>query len=124
MEIGRADVNSLLMQMRAMKADMQGLREGTPLPGIQQGTPLPGVREVQRPDAPSFSNMLESAVNAVNETQMKSADLARRFEMGDPGTTLPEVMIAMQKSSVAFTAMTEVRNKLVTAYEEIMKMPV
>jgi len=37
---------------------------------------------------------------------------------------IPEVMIASQKASVAFQAMTQVRNKLITAYEEIMKMPI
>ncbi len=123
MEIGRADVNQVLQQMRSMKADMQQMKEGTPLPGIQ-GTPLPGIQSTQPTGAPSFGNLLENAVNSVNDLQKTSGDLQRRFEMGDPGTTLPEVMIAMQKSSVAFTAMTEVRNKLVTAYEDIMKMPI
>lgn len=118
METGRVDVNNLLMQMRSMKADAQGLQQATPLPGLQPG------QQVQPAGAPSFSTMLQGAVNSVNETQMKAADMARSFEMGDPGTSLPEVMIQLQKSSVAFQAMTEVRNKLVSAYQDIMNMPV
>jgi flagellar hook-basal body complex protein FliE len=37
---------------------------------------------------------------------------------------LPEVMIALQKASLSFQAMTEVRNKLVNAYQDIMNMPI
>jgi flagellar hook-basal body complex protein FliE len=46
------------------------------------------------------------------------------FEQGEPGVDLAEVMIAVQKSSVSFQAMVEVRNKLVDAYKDVMNMPV
>ena len=48
----------------------------------------------------------------------------RDFEMGKPGTDLPQVMIEMQKASVSFRAAVEVRNRLVSAYQEIMNMPI
>jgi flagellar hook-basal body complex protein FliE len=60
----------------------------------------------------------------VNANQKASGDLQKRFEQGDPSVDLPEVMIAMQKSSVSFQAMTQVRNKLVEAYKDVMNMPV
>jgi flagellar hook-basal body complex protein FliE len=44
--------------------------------------------------------------------------------MGDPNVSLSEVMIASQKSSLAFSAMVEVRNKFLEAYKEVMSMPV
>jgi len=50
--------------------------------------------------------------------------LRESYEMGDPEVDITQVMIASQKSTVAFEAMTQVRNKLVTAYQEIMRMPV
>ena len=45
-------------------------------------------------------------------------------EVGQPGVSLTQVMVAAEKSSIAFEAMTQVRNKLVDAYKEIMNMPV
>ena len=68
--------------------------------------------------------MFKNAIDTVNTHQKTSAELATRFEQGDPSVDLPEVMIAMQKSSVSFQAMTQVRNKLVEAYKEVMNMPV
>ena len=73
---------------------------------------------------PDFKTMFGSAVDKVNEQQKTAAQLATRFEQGDPAIDLPEVMIALQKSSVSFQAMTQVRNKLVEAYKDIMNMPV
>lgn len=76
------------------------------------------------PAIPNFQTMMGNAVDNVNQNQKLAADLARRFEEGEAGIDLPEVMIAMQKSSVSFQAMTQVRNKLVEAYKDVMNMPV
>jgi flagellar hook-basal body complex protein FliE len=74
--------------------------------------------------APSFSDMLGQAVNKVNETQQASGQLAEAFEIGKSGVDITDVMIASQKASVSFQAVTQVRNKLVQAYQDIMQMPV
>ena len=74
--------------------------------------------------ATSFSDALKESLDKVNELQQNSRTLASKFEAGDQGTDLVDVMIASQKSGLAFHAATEVRNKLVTAYQEIMNMPV
>lgn len=74
-------------------------------------------------DVPSFGEMFKSAVDTVNDNQQASKELATRYEMGDPKVDLPEVMIALQKSSVSFQAMTQVRNKMIEAYKEIINMP-
>jgi len=50
--------------------------------------------------------------------------LSRSFEQGDPGVSLTQVMVASQKASVSFQAMTQVRNKLIDAYQEVMNMQV
>jgi len=63
-------------------------------------------------------------VGKVNETQQASNKLATAFEMGTSGVDLTDVMIASQKASVSMQAMTQVRNKLVQAYQDIMQMPV
>nr|WP_221799463.1 flagellar hook-basal body complex protein FliE [Oceanobacter mangrovi] len=72
---------------------------------------------------PDFQTMFANGINSVNRTQQAATNLATRFEQGDPQVDLPEVMIAMQKSSVSFQAMTQVRNKLVEAYKDVMNMP-
>jgi len=71
-----------------------------------------------------FSELLKSSMNAVNEAQTTATDMAAALERGDKSVALPEVMIAMQKASLSFQAMTEVRNRLVNAYQEIMNMPI
>ena len=72
---------------------------------------------------PDFQTMFANGINAVNDNQKAAKELATRFEQGDPTVDLPDVMIAMQKSSVSFQAMTQVRNKLVEAYKDVMNMP-
>ncbi len=73
---------------------------------------------------PSIGEMMGNAINQVNETQKHAGSLGTRYTQGDPDIDLPEVMVAMQKSSVSFQAMSQVRNKLLEAYKDVMNMPV
>jgi flagellar hook-basal body complex protein FliE len=73
---------------------------------------------------PSLGEMMGNAINQVNATQQHAGSLSTRYTQGDPNIDLPEVMVAMQKSSVSFQAMSQVRNKLLEAYKDIMNMPV
>ena len=72
----------------------------------------------------SFSDLLASSVEKVNDMQVSAAQAAEAFETGSAEATLPEVMIALQKANLSFEAMTEVRNRLVSAYQDIMNMPI
>ncbi|WP_434356321.1 flagellar hook-basal body complex protein FliE [Parasalinivibrio latis] len=74
--------------------------------------------------AAEFSDILGQAVNNVNGLQKSAGELATRFDEGDRSVSLADVMIARNKSSVAFDATVQVRNKLVEAYKELMNMPV
>ena len=105
------EFNRLMLEMRSMH--MEAMAKIKP---VQVSAPEPG--------APSFSEMLGQAVNKVSETQQASSQLATAFEMGQGGVDITDVMIASQKASVSFQAMTQVRNKLVQAYQDIMQMPV
>lgn len=106
--------------MRAYNLVQDGLARSAS--DSQEALPL----EVGRPGAieSDFQSMIQRGIDQVNENQKIAGDLARRFEQGEQGIDLPEVMIAMQKSSVSFQAMTQVRNKLVEAYKDVMNMPV
>ena len=72
----------------------------------------------------SFAAVLKSGLDQVNSQQLRAGDLAKAFERGIPGVELSQVMLEMQKANVGFRAATEVRNRLVGAYQEIMNMPV
>lgn len=71
-----------------------------------------------------FKDLLTNAINNVNSLSKTSGDLQTRFDRGDENVSLSDVMIARNKSSVAFEATIQVRNKLVEAYKELMNMPV
>lgn len=71
-----------------------------------------------------FAAMLKSAVDEVNTAQMDARMLTRHFEAGDPDVNLQDVVLSLQKASLSFQTMVQVRNKLVSAYQEIMNMQV
>lgn len=83
-----------------------------------------GLTQVVNPEQDTFVKQLHHAINEVNNQQLRTHELATRFEYGDDSVSLSEVMIALQKSNIALNAMTQVRNKLVSAYQEIMNMPI
>jgi len=72
----------------------------------------------------AFGNLLSKAINNVNSQQMEAGQLANQVVMGDGGVSLVKAMIASQKASVAFQATLQVRNKVVSAYQDIMNMPI
>jgi len=118
----RPDISRILMQVRDMQAQM----EDGALKGVKNDTILKDVggSDSIKTENGGFGTMLKQAVDAVNDTQQKSGELQTAYEMGDQGVDLTEVMIQMQKASVSFEAMTQVRNRLITAYQDVMNMPV
>lgn len=75
-------------------------------------------------EKPDFGALLKSSVDQVNTVQKQAAEAATAFEKGDASVSLAEVMVAGQKSSISFQALTQVRNHLLNAYREIMNMQV
>ncbi|SIQ95179.1 flagellar hook-basal body complex protein FliE [Marinobacterium stanieri] len=116
--IERADINSLLSQMRTIRQEMQQGVAPVQAPELNQ------VSGISKADSSGFADLLKSAVDKVNEHQSEASRLRTAYEKGDPSVDLPQVMIQAQKASVSFQAMTQVRNRLVTAYEDVMKMPI
>lgn len=111
----RMDIQNVLVQMRAMKAQAQQ--------GVQ-GVGINPVAGLERANQTGFGDLLKTAIDKVNETQKAAGKLTTAFEQGDPSVDLPQVMIGLQKASVSFQAMTQVRNRLVSAYEDISKLPI
>ena len=71
-----------------------------------------------------FAGALKSAVDRVNGVQQQANQLAREFEMGAGNVQLHDVMISMQKANIALQQTVQVRNRLVSAYHDIMNMQV
>jgi flagellar hook-basal body complex protein FliE len=72
----------------------------------------------------SFSDALKAQLENVSSAQNQADDMGKRFTAGDDSVSLSDTMIAMQKASISFQATVQVRNKLVTAYHDIMNMQV
>lgn len=71
----------------------------------------------------SFSATMETALAKVNDGQQKAAALSESYERGET-IDIAKVMLARQEASVGFEATLQVRNKILSAYKDIMSMPV
>lgn len=118
-DAGRTDINQVLSEMRALKSRAQGFE-----PATSSADKINPIQETSQLESVGFQQLLSTAVEQVNSVQKQSSNLAEAFQLGDPNVTLSQVVVASEKASVAFEAMSEVRNRLVTAYEDIMKMPI
>jgi flagellar hook-basal body complex protein FliE len=117
----RMDINRVLVEMRALKAQAQPF-DAVQAADVQNKDKPQALKSVN--EAPSFGQLMEKAVNQVNDMQQTSKNMATAFEQGQKGVDITDVMIASQKASVSFQAMVQVRNKLIDAYRDVMNMPV
>lgn len=107
------NVQQLLAQMRVLEAQSKLGVKPISAPELNPAT-----------QPVDFGNLLKNSIDAVNETSLESSRVASAFERGDSNISLAQVMLTMEKANVSFQAMTQVRNRLLTAYQEIMNMPV
>ncbi len=117
--IERADIAQVLAQMRSIQAQMP-----RPVQETVPGRIEPGQLLRPQEETPAFGALFSQAIERVNAVQQEANTLREGYELGQPGVSLTQVMIAAEKSSIAFEAMTQVRNRLVDAYKEIMNMSV
>jgi flagellar hook-basal body complex protein FliE len=102
------EINRVLEQIRSLSAQAKA---GAPAGQTQQAAG-PG----------EFANILRQGLDQVNQADQKASQLSEAFQRGTPGVELPQVMLELSKASVAFRAVSEVRNRLVSAYQDIMNM--
>lgn len=89
--------------------------------------PSQGLRPADKVGAAAdggFSTVLSGALKEINASQVDSSKLQQDFQGGVPGATLEQTMISMQKAQIGFQTAVTVRNKLVSAYTDIMNMQV
>ncbi len=113
------DINSVLSQIRSMQSQI-----GSISGQAQKATQSVAAVNPEAAAPSSFANVMKQGLDQVNQAQQKASSLVTQFEQGVPGIELPQVMLEMQKASVSFRALTEVRNRFVSAYQEIMNMPI
>lgn len=109
-------IDGVLAQMRNLAAS--GKVAVAP-PG--DGAPAaPGAADA----AGKFANLITDSLQEVNQTSKQAGALQDSFLRGDPNVTLAQVSIAGQKAQITFQSLLQVRNRVVDAYHEIMRMPI
>lgn len=118
--MSQIDIDRVLTQIRSLRAQTSG--GASPLGGA--GALGAVVAGTEKSSSVSFASVLKNGLDKVNSVQQQARSTATAFERGVPGVDIPQVMIDMQKSSIAFRGAVEVRNRVVSAYQEIMNMPI
>jgi flagellar hook-basal body complex protein FliE len=101
-------IQQVLAEMRSLQARASGVGE-MPAVGAQPS---------------DFANLMKNTVDHISTMQNQATALADSYEAGDKSVDLTKVMLEVQKAGLAFRAMTEVRNKLIDAYTQVMNMSV
>jgi len=104
-------VDQILGQIRALR-QQTAVRPEAPAAG-EPVNPLGG-----------FGDLLKQSVESVNQTQQTAKQMQSAYTRGEGDISLAQVMVSMQKADVSFRATVEVRNKMIDAYHEVMRMSV
>lgn len=112
--IDSSAIEAMVAQLKAAAARAQQPTEAVSSKGLAE-SPATKV---------DFSQALKASLDNVASAQNSANQLGERFTMGDDNVNLSDVMISMQKASISFQATVQVRNKLVSAYQDMMNMQV
>ena len=115
MNVGAIDSSRIQAMMAQLKAAATRGPEQLP------AAPVAGAEGTAKVN---FADALKNSLTEVSEAQKGAGELGKRFTLGDDSVSLSDVMVSMQKASIGFQATLQVRNKLVSAYHEIMNMQV
>jgi flagellar hook-basal body complex protein FliE len=106
--MSQMEIDRVLAQIRSLSSQMQPSAAQKPA--------------AQASGASDFAALLRQGIDQVNQSEQTASQLADAYTRGTPGVELPQVMVQMQKASVSLRALTEVRDRLVSAYTDIMNM--
>lgn len=106
-------IDQVLSQMRALSAQAEGQLAD---PAAANATP--------KEQTTDFSQVLRESVEAVDDRQAQAAAMTEAFQKGDPSVNVTELMTSLEKASLSFEAMNAARDRLLSAYREIMSMSV
>lgn len=110
--IDKSRIDAMVAQLKAAAAKMEAGTGDVAKTGTAPTTKL------------DFADALKSSLDQVNAAQASSQQMGQRFAMGDDSVSMSDMMISMQKASISFQTTVQVRNKLVSAYHDIMNMQI
>ncbi|MBR7798939.1 flagellar hook-basal body complex protein FliE [Undibacterium fentianense] len=110
--IDKSRIDAMVAQLKAAAAKMEG--------GVGE---LSATASTATPKL-DFADALKNSLDQVNAAQASSQHMGQKFAMGDDSVSLSDMMISMQKASISFQTTVQVRNKLVSAYHDIMNMQI
>jgi flagellar hook-basal body complex protein FliE len=110
-------IQQVLSEMRALQSRVSGASNDNPF-----SVNLTGAASSAQPS--DFANLMKNSVDQISTMQNQASAMSAAYEAGDKSVDLTKVMLEVQKAGLAFRAMTEVRNKLLDAYSQVMNMSV
>ena len=116
-----ANIQSILTQIRQFEKKLKEPME--PALTVPLTTETPSDQVDAHKEGPGFGSMVRNALDSVNALQQEARQLTLAHERGE-NVPLTDVVLAMHKSSVAFEATLQIRNKVMKAYEDIRNMPI
>jgi flagellar hook-basal body complex protein FliE len=118
--MSQISIDQVLSQIRSIAAQAQspGIRPA----GLTSDAAAASGTGAAAATGNSFATLMRSGLEQANQTELRANDVADKFERGVPGVDLPTVMLEANKANISFRAVTEVRNRLISAYTDIMNM--
>ena len=117
--MSQLSIDQVLSQIRSLQSQVTpGIRPANLTAGAETAS---GTAAVSGPGG-TFATLMRGGLEQANQTELRANDLADKFERGVPGVDLPTVMLEANKANLTFRAVTEVRNRMISAYTDIMNM--
>lgn len=109
----RADISEMLSKIREVSNKSKVFAEPNTIGSTSNVKPFNDVFAIAK-----------NAISNVNQVQLNSEQLKNAYITGDKNVSMAQVVVASQKSKLAFEGLVTVRNKILEAYKDIMNMPV
>ena len=118
--MSQLQIDQVLSQIRSLQSQVQsaGIRPA----GLTAGAEAASGTAAASGTGNTFATLMRSGLEQANQTELRANDLADKFERGVPGIDLPTVMLEANKANLTLSAVNAVRNKLISAYTDIMNM--
>jgi flagellar hook-basal body complex protein FliE len=119
---GRRDAEGIkVMDPISMVSLLAKLQEAR---AVVSGLPAAPSAPVASPKQVDFASMLKGSLDRVDQAQGTANKMAEQFQKGDPKVTLEDTMVAVQKANISFQSALQIRNRVVTAYHDIMNLQI
>ena len=110
--------------MEALLAKLNAAREAMSQGVSSAHAPAHGAAAPRGAKSVDFGALLKQSLDGVDRVQTQATSMAERFQLGDPKVSLEETMVAVQKASLSFQQLVQIRNRVVAAYHDVMNMQV